>query len=78
MSRALARRTGVGGCTWATTARPVGPTPRTWRGTLVAETAEHYEEEGGLMDERAIAYSDMATVITLDGKAEPKWELNRG
>ena len=44
----------------------------------MAETAEHYEEEGGLMDERAIAYSDMATVITLDGKAEPKWELNRG
>lgn len=25
---------------------------------------------------RASAYDDMATVITLDGKATPKWELN--
>lgn len=49
---------------------------RTVRGSYqyAVRAAEHYGAED-IMNERAIAYSDMATVITLDGKADPKWEL---
>lgn len=35
------------------------------------EAVEHY----GVGSERAIAYSDMAAVLVLDGKCEAKWKL---